>query len=219
MALPYRWAFFSSVQLSMSSDRLESCICRYFEHLGRGGLVQFTQHWICSVTPCLYIPTSTTCKGIKLFGTRIASTMQKLKNFFGMLWNAKYYRGNYTKLSLLQFLIEIITLLKKKKKDADKAVHGEKWMWWWGWLNVIRMTFNIVHIFTCMLRWKSSSNERVWRAKQLIFAVCLQTVCRVKHWILPGYGRVIFIYTYIYIHTTSRSWKRGVLNSCKYSES
>lgn len=50
-----------------------------------------------------------------------------------------------------------------------------------------------------MLHWKSSSNERVWRAKQLIFAVCLQTVCRVKHWILPGYGRVIFIYTYIYI--------------------
>lgn len=60
-------------------------------------------------------------------------------------------------------------------------------------------TFNIVHIFTCMLHWKSSSNEKVWCAKQLIFAVCLQTVCRVKHWILPGYGSVIFIYTYIYI--------------------
>lgn len=57
-------------------------------------------------------------------------------------------------------------------------------------------TLNIVHIFTCMLHWKS---ERVWCVKQLIFAVCLQTVCRVKHWILPGYGRVIFIYTYIYI--------------------
>lgn len=47
-----------------------------------------------------------------------------------------------------------------------------------------------------MLHWKS---KRVWRVKQPTFAVCLQTVCRVKHWILPGYGRVIFIYTYIYI--------------------
>lgn len=33
----------------------------------------------------LYIFTSTTCKGIKLFGTHIASTMQKLKHLFGML--------------------------------------------------------------------------------------------------------------------------------------
>lgn len=94
-ALPYCWAFFSSIQLSMSSDRLGSCICRYFEHQGRG--IWYRLHWICSVTPCLYIPTSTTYKGIKLFGTRIASTMQKLKTFFGMLWNAEYYRGKYTK--------------------------------------------------------------------------------------------------------------------------
>lgn len=59
----------------------------------------------------------------------------------------------------------------------------------------------IVHILTCMLRWKSSSTERVWCAKQLNFFLlyACKTVCRVKHWILPGYGRVIFIYTYILI--------------------
>lgn len=51
-----------------------------------------------------------------------------------------------------------------------------------------------------MLRWKSSSIQRVWCAKQLIFLLyACKTVCRVKHWILPDYGRVIFIYTYILI--------------------
>lgn len=48
---------------------------------GWGGgcfLVPFTQHGT-GVTLCLYIPTSTTCKETELFGTRIASTMQKLK--------------------------------------------------------------------------------------------------------------------------------------------
>lgn len=204
----------------MSSDRLGSCICRYFEHLGEA-LVPFTRHWIYSVTPRLYIPTSTTYKGIKLFGTRIASTMQKLKKFFGMLWDAEYYRGKYTKWIKSAFLIEIITLLKKKIWIEWYEVKKiNKWMWWWGWIKVIRMvklrTFNIVHIFTCMLHWKSSSNQRVWLAKQLIFAVFLQTVCRVKHWILPGYGRVIFIFTLICTYYFQVMEER-VLNSYKYS--